>query len=63
MTLAQPTRAYIYRVAVVVLPLLVALGALRESLVPMIVAVLAAVFIPGLAAANTPTKPAEPPPA
>ena len=61
MTLSQPARAYIYRIAIVVLPLLVSLGYVTESLVPMIAALLGAVFLPGLAAANTSTTPAEPP--
>jgi len=60
-TLSQPTRAYIYRVAIALLPLLVALGYITESLVPLVVSLVGAVFIPGLAAANTSTTPVEPP--
>lgn len=53
----QKRRAYAYRVAVAALPLLVALGALSDRLVPLLASLIAAFLVPGLAAAHTPTKP------
>lgn len=52
----EKTRAYIYRVAVAVLPLLVILGVVSQEVVPVVVSILAAALLPGLAAANTSTK-------
>lgn len=56
MKLTQRRRAYIYRVAVAVLPLLVATGIIADALVPTVIAVIGAVLVPGLAAVNTTTK-------
>lgn len=56
MNIPQNVRAYIYRVALVVLPLLVLWGVVRSEDVPLYVALIGAVLVPGLAAANTPTE-------
>lgn len=53
---SEKTRAYVYRVAVAALPLLVLLGLVSGDAVPAIVALLAAALLPALAAANTSTE-------
>jgi hypothetical protein len=55
---SQNTRAYIYRVAVAVMPLLILYGVISEQAAALWVGVLAAVLSVGsssLAAKNTPT--------
>lgn len=52
----EKTRAYIYRVAIAALPLLVLLGLVTSALVPAIAALLAAALLPTLAAKNTSTQ-------
>lgn len=52
---SQNTRAYVYRVSVAALPLLVLIGLVSQDAVPAIVSLLAAALLPALAAANTPT--------
>lgn len=56
MNIDQGTRAWIYRVSVLALPLLVAYGAISEQKAPLWAALLGGIFVPGLAAINTPTK-------
>lgn len=53
----EATRAYIYRVLVAVLPILVAYGVVGEQDVALWLALAAAVLSTGMAAANTSTKP------
>ena len=55
MNLSQNTRAWIYRVALAVLPLLVLYGVLAAEDVPLWAALVGSVLVPGLAVANTPT--------
>mgnify|MGYP007116841362 CR=1 FL=1 len=57
--MSESTRAYIYRIVTVVLPLLVVLGVLTEDIASHVVLIAAAVLglaVPGLAAVNTSTK-------
>ena len=53
---SESTRAYLYRVSVVVLPLLVAYGAVNENQAALWVSAAGTILVPGLAAANTTTK-------
>ena len=54
--LTPTVRGWVYRVAVVALPLLVAYGALDANKVSPWVALLGAVLVPGVAAAHTPVR-------
>lgn len=45
-------RRYIYGVSLALIPLLVALGIVEESIAPLVVALVGAVVAPGLALAN-----------
>lgn len=47
------TRKYLYSIAVVLIPLLVTLGFITESIAPQVVAVVGAVLGFGLASVNT----------
>lgn len=52
----EATRAYLYRILLAALPLLTAYGVVAEEMVPLIVALVAAVLGVGLAVGNTSTK-------
>lgn len=52
----EVTRAWLYRISLAVIPLLVVFGILREEDVALWVALAGAVLNSGLAAANTSTK-------
>lgn len=61
LNLPPHVRRWVYLVALAVLPLLIAYGILDESQAPLWIALLGAIFVPGLAARNTPTSdPAQP---
>lgn len=53
----EPTRAYIYNVLLALAPVLVATGVVASSLVPLYLALAAAVLGVGLARANVTRKP------
>ena len=54
------TRRWIYGIAVVLIPLLVAYGAVDENIAPLWLAVVGAILVPGLALANVnPNEPAD----
>jgi hypothetical protein len=50
----QATRAWIYRVATAAMPLLIAYGVVNEQDAALWIGAVAALLVPGLAAANTP---------
>lgn len=52
--LTPTVRRYIYGVALVVVPLLIYYGLVSEEAAPLWVALVSAILVPGLAAANTP---------
>lgn len=54
--MSEKARAYVYRVTLAALPLLTAYGLVKESDVPLIVGLVAAVLNVALATANTSTK-------
>lgn len=54
---SEPTRAWIYRVLVAVVPLLIVYGAIDESVAPLWIGFAGAVLGLGLATANTTTRP------
>lgn len=58
MSLTPARRRYVYGVAIALLPLLITLGYVTESLAPLIVAALGAILVPELARRNV-TSPAE----
>jgi hypothetical protein len=49
----EATRAWIYRVITALLPLLTAYGIVADEMVPLIIALVAAILGTGLAARNT----------
>lgn len=51
---SQNTRAWIYRVATAVMPLLIAYGVVKDADAALWLGVVSAVLVPGLAAVNTP---------
>ena len=53
--MSEPTRAWLYRILVAAVPLLIAYGALDESVAPLWVALAGSVLGLGLATANTST--------
>jgi hypothetical protein len=57
MNLSESTRAYIYRIEVAVVPVLIAHGIVNESTAALWVSLIGAVFGLGLAVRNTSTKP------
>lgn len=57
----ESTRAYLYRIVTVVIPILTAYGVVSEEKAPLFVALAAAVFSTALAAKNTSTTADEPP--
>lgn len=54
-------RRWVYGVAVAVVPLLIAYGILQEEHAPLWVALIGAVFVPGMAWANTTSSHKDPP--
>lgn len=58
--LSPNVRAWLYRVALVVMPLLVAYGLLDGSKVTLWAALVGSVLVPGVAAVHTPTGAAAP---
>lgn len=54
--LSPAGRTWLYGVALAVLPLLVSLGLVSESDVPLWAALVGAVLVPGVALANRPTR-------
>lgn len=54
--MSEPTRAWIYRVLTVAVPLLVTYGVVDDQVAPLWVALGAAVLGTGLASANTSTR-------
>ena len=61
--MSEATRAWIYRISTVLIPLLASYGLVEENKVAGIVALVAAVLNTGLASVNTSTKaPSLPPP-
>lgn len=52
----REVRKWIYGVALVAVPLLVAYGIIDENLAPLWIALIGAIFVPGLALANLPPK-------
>lgn len=54
--MSEPTRAWLYRILVTVVPLLIAYGAIDESVAPLWVALAGSVLGLGLATANTSTS-------
>ena len=57
MNLSEQTRAWIYRIEVAVVPLLIAHGIVNESTAALWVSLISAVFGLGLAVRNTSIKP------
>ena len=53
----ENVRAYIYRVTLAVMPILTAIGVVKDSDVPLYVALAAALLNVGMAVANTSTTP------
>lgn len=53
---SESTRAYLYRVSTVVLPLLVAYGAVNDNTAALWASAAGAILVPGMAAVNTSTK-------
>ena len=53
---SQATRAWIYRIATAVMPLLIVAGVVQDSDAALWLGVVSAVLVPGLAAVNTPRK-------
>lgn len=53
--ISEPTRAWIYRISLAVIPLLIAFGAVAEEDAPLWIALAGAVLNSGLATANTST--------
>lgn len=58
-SIPRPVRAWIYRVAAAVMPLAIAYGIVDEQRAALWLAAVAALVVPGLAAANTPRSPEE----
>jgi hypothetical protein len=61
MTMSQPTRGYLYRIALALLPILVAVGLITIEMSGLVAGLLVAVFAVAephliMAAKNTPTK-------
>ena len=56
MNLSEPTRAWVYRVLLAVIPILTAYGVVDDQLAPLFIALGAAVLGTGLAVGNTSTK-------
>jgi hypothetical protein len=54
--MSETTRAWVYRITTVLLPILVVAGFVTETAAASILAAVAALLVPGLAAANTSTK-------
>jgi hypothetical protein len=59
--MSQPTRGYLYRIALAILPILVALGLITIEMSGLVAGLLVAVFAVGeaglgMAAVHTPTK-------
>lgn len=52
-------RRWVYGVAIAAVPLLIALGVITDELAPSIVAILGALFVPGLAVSNVTPDPEE----
>ena len=59
----ERNRAWLYRLSVAAIAILVAYGVLTDEQAPLVIGLLAAMFPAGLASANTTTKtPEQPPP-
>lgn len=52
-------RRWVYGVAIATVPLLIALGKITDDVAPSIVAILGALFVPGLSLANVTPDPEE----
>jgi hypothetical protein len=54
--MSERTRAYLYRIALAVIPLAQAYGIVNDETAPLIVSLVAAVLATGLATVNTSTE-------
>lgn len=52
----EPHRAYVYRVALAIIAVLVGVGVLTDEMAPLVIGLLAALLPTGLAVANTSTS-------